>query len=279
MTISVSLVQGAYIVAGLLFIMALAGLSKHETAPAGNRYGIIGMTVALVITILAAVAWSRDRQRCGADRGDRHQRIRADRGGDGHRRRDRDLARQARRDDRHARAHRDAAQLRRPGRRPGRLELLLRDRRPVPEHPRRRGVRRRLHRRGHLHRFDRGVPEAVREDQVRAPDASGAQRDQPRHHRRVLRDDRCLRDRPLRRDRPAPVAARRHDPPRAVPRLAPRGLDRRRRHAGRGVDAQQLLRLGGGRCGLPAQQRPAHHHRRPGRAPRVRTCPTSCAGR
>jgi len=55
MTISLSLVQGAYIVAGLLFIMALAGLSKHETAPAGNRYGIIGMTIALVITILAAV--------------------------------------------------------------------------------------------------------------------------------------------------------------------------------------------------------------------------------
>ena len=55
MTISLSLVQGAYIVAGLLFIMALAGLSKHETAPAGNRYGIVGMTVALVITILAAV--------------------------------------------------------------------------------------------------------------------------------------------------------------------------------------------------------------------------------
>jgi NAD(P) transhydrogenase subunit beta len=55
MTISLSLVQGAYIVAGLLFILALAGLSKHETAPAGNRYGIIGMTVALVITILAAV--------------------------------------------------------------------------------------------------------------------------------------------------------------------------------------------------------------------------------
>jgi NAD(P) transhydrogenase subunit beta len=51
----VSLVQGAYIVAGLLFIMALAGLSKHETAPAGNRYGVIGMTVALVITISAAV--------------------------------------------------------------------------------------------------------------------------------------------------------------------------------------------------------------------------------
>ena len=55
MTISLSLVQGAYIVAGLLFILALAGLSKHESALAGNRNGIIGMTVALAVTIVAAV--------------------------------------------------------------------------------------------------------------------------------------------------------------------------------------------------------------------------------
>jgi H+-translocating NAD(P) transhydrogenase subunit beta len=55
MTIPFSLTQGAYIVAGLMFILALAGLSKHETAPAGNRYGIIGMTIALVITVSAAV--------------------------------------------------------------------------------------------------------------------------------------------------------------------------------------------------------------------------------
>ena len=55
MTIPYSLTQGAYIVAGLMFILALAGLSKHESAPMGNRYGIIGMTIALVITITAAV--------------------------------------------------------------------------------------------------------------------------------------------------------------------------------------------------------------------------------
>ena len=55
MTLSLTLVQGAYIVAGLLFILALAGLSKHETARAGNRFGVVGMGVALVITILAAV--------------------------------------------------------------------------------------------------------------------------------------------------------------------------------------------------------------------------------
>ena len=59
--------------------------------------------------------------------------------------------------------------------------------------------------------------------------------------------------------------AGRDDRHRAAARLAPGRLDRRRRHAGRGVDAQQLLRLGRGRVGLPAQQQPADHHRRPGR--------------
>ena len=54
MNLPVTLVQGAYIVAGLAFILALAGLSRHDTARAGNRFGIIGMTIALVATILAA---------------------------------------------------------------------------------------------------------------------------------------------------------------------------------------------------------------------------------
>ena len=44
-------VQAAYIVAALLFIMSLAGLSKHETAKAGAWYGIIGMGIALIATI------------------------------------------------------------------------------------------------------------------------------------------------------------------------------------------------------------------------------------
>ncbi|MFQ6171354.1 Re/Si-specific NAD(P)(+) transhydrogenase subunit beta [Oryzobacter sp. R7] len=54
MTLSLTLVQGAYIVAGLLFILALAGLSRHETARNGNRFGIAGMAIALVVTVLAA---------------------------------------------------------------------------------------------------------------------------------------------------------------------------------------------------------------------------------
>src|SRR5665647_2042729 len=37
-----TIVQAAYIVSALLFIMALAGLSKHETAKTGNAYGVTG---------------------------------------------------------------------------------------------------------------------------------------------------------------------------------------------------------------------------------------------
>jgi H+-translocating NAD(P) transhydrogenase subunit beta len=47
--------QAAYIVAALLFILALAGLSHHETATAGNTFGMAGMVVALVATIALAV--------------------------------------------------------------------------------------------------------------------------------------------------------------------------------------------------------------------------------
>ncbi|BBX32920.1 NAD(P) transhydrogenase subunit beta [Mycolicibacterium mageritense DSM 44476 = CIP 104973] len=45
----------AYIIAALLFILALAGLSKHETSKAGNTFGIAGMAVALIATIALAV--------------------------------------------------------------------------------------------------------------------------------------------------------------------------------------------------------------------------------
>ncbi len=48
-------------------------------------------------------------------------------------------------------------------------------------------------------------------------------------------------------------------------RLAPDHGDRRRRHAGRDLDAQQLLGLGGGGDRLHAVQRPPDRHRRAGR--------------
>ena len=42
----------AYIVAALLVVMSLAGLSKHETAKAGVVYGIAGIAIALVATVV-----------------------------------------------------------------------------------------------------------------------------------------------------------------------------------------------------------------------------------
>ena len=48
---AVSAAAAAYIVAALLFVLSLAGLSRHETARAGNGYGIAGMAVALAATV------------------------------------------------------------------------------------------------------------------------------------------------------------------------------------------------------------------------------------
>lgn len=45
-----NLVNATYIAAGLMFILALAGLSKHETAKKGNAFGILGMVLALAAT-------------------------------------------------------------------------------------------------------------------------------------------------------------------------------------------------------------------------------------
>ncbi len=48
---SQGLVTASYIVAAVLFILSLAGLSKQESAKAGNWYGVAGMTIALLATI------------------------------------------------------------------------------------------------------------------------------------------------------------------------------------------------------------------------------------
>src|SRR5690625_4284222 len=48
----VTAANAAYLVAALLFILSLAGLSKHETARRGVAFGIAGMTLALVATIV-----------------------------------------------------------------------------------------------------------------------------------------------------------------------------------------------------------------------------------
>ncbi|HSR63546.1 MAG TPA: NAD(P)(+) transhydrogenase (Re/Si-specific) subunit beta, partial [Gammaproteobacteria bacterium] len=47
------LVTAAYIAATILFILALGGLSHQETSRRGNIYGIIGMTIAVLATVLS----------------------------------------------------------------------------------------------------------------------------------------------------------------------------------------------------------------------------------
>ena len=42
----------AYLVAGVLFILALRGLSSPSTSRAGNRYGMIGMLIAVATTLI-----------------------------------------------------------------------------------------------------------------------------------------------------------------------------------------------------------------------------------
>jgi H+-translocating NAD(P) transhydrogenase subunit beta len=49
--INQGIVNISYIIATILFILALGGLSNQETARRGNWYGIIGMTIALLATV------------------------------------------------------------------------------------------------------------------------------------------------------------------------------------------------------------------------------------
>ncbi len=50
-----SITVAAYIVASLLFILSLAGLSKHESAKNGLVYGMVGMGVALVAVVALVI--------------------------------------------------------------------------------------------------------------------------------------------------------------------------------------------------------------------------------
>ncbi|GAA3434760.1 Re/Si-specific NAD(P)(+) transhydrogenase subunit beta [Kutzneria kofuensis] len=47
--------QAAYLVAALLFVLSLAGLSRHETSRNGVLFGIAGMALALAATIVLAL--------------------------------------------------------------------------------------------------------------------------------------------------------------------------------------------------------------------------------
>src|SRR3546814_5588279 len=45
----------AYLVAGVFFILALRGLSSPASSQRGNRFGIVGMTIAVVTTLLTHI--------------------------------------------------------------------------------------------------------------------------------------------------------------------------------------------------------------------------------
>ena len=62
-----------YLVSGILFILALRGLSHPTTSRQGNIYGMIGMGIAIVTTLALATPSCR--------------RLRSDRARPGHRRR------------------------------------------------------------------------------------------------------------------------------------------------------------------------------------------------
>lgn len=54
MSLPQNLLSVVYLVAGVLFILSLSGLSKQETARKGNTYGVLGMALAVIATAFDA---------------------------------------------------------------------------------------------------------------------------------------------------------------------------------------------------------------------------------
>ncbi len=50
---SANLLAIFYLISGVLFILALRGLSSPETSRQGNFFGIIGMAIAIGVTIIS----------------------------------------------------------------------------------------------------------------------------------------------------------------------------------------------------------------------------------
>ena len=50
---SLNLAAILYLISGILFILALRGLSSPETSRQGNLFGILGMIIAIVVTFLS----------------------------------------------------------------------------------------------------------------------------------------------------------------------------------------------------------------------------------
>ena len=50
---SANLLAIFYLISGVLFILALRGLSSPETSRKGNLFGILGMIIAITVTFLS----------------------------------------------------------------------------------------------------------------------------------------------------------------------------------------------------------------------------------
>jgi NAD(P) transhydrogenase subunit beta len=49
-----------YLASGILFILALRGLSSPETSRQGNLFGISGMLIAIIVTFLVVESFSKE---------------------------------------------------------------------------------------------------------------------------------------------------------------------------------------------------------------------------
>jgi NAD/NADP transhydrogenase beta subunit len=56
--ISANLSAIFYLVSGILFILALRGLSSPDTSRQGNLFGMIGMVIAITVTFLSIGSFS-----------------------------------------------------------------------------------------------------------------------------------------------------------------------------------------------------------------------------
>ena len=56
--ISANLSAVFYLISGILFILALRGLSSPDTSRQGNYFGIAGMVIAIVVTFLSVGSFS-----------------------------------------------------------------------------------------------------------------------------------------------------------------------------------------------------------------------------
>ena len=262
------LVTAFYLAAAILFILALGGLSNQEKAKRAIWYGIAGMALAVIATIFggsghfwllapmviiggAVGAFVASAGADDADAGAGGGLPQPGRAGRGlHRAERRHRGAPRRRGDGGGRADEHLLGLRADAgaQDPGRA----RDHagRDLPRHP---------DRRDHLHRLDRRLRQARRADRLEAADAAQPARDQHRRGAALPDPGDPLLQRRRHLDDGAGGAGRR------LHRLAPDHGDRRRRHAGGDLDAEQLLGLGGGGDRLHAVERPADRHRRAGR--------------